>query len=343
MKARTNQLQAFAQLALVVAQRVIPAHSHKFAPKTYTQPQLLAALLLKEHLRLDYRGAQDLLELSDGLRSALSLRQAPDHSTLWWFAQHKVTPELLQQALAETVRLLEDHSSGGSSPGGPPRKGALRQVALDSTGLFLHHTSRYFEWRAHGGRGQRGWLKWAAALWTRPQLVLSQLVRPAPAGDFSDLVPLACAAHAVLPFTQLVADGGYDSEANHRFCREELQVESLIPAHNRRGSRAKTTYRRKMQRLLGLPGTERRGTERARRDYGQRWKAETLMSVLKRKWGECLSARDAFMQQLQALLRGVVYNLHRLTVLGLFCCAQFLLCTLLQRTIYGAFRQSKCL
>jgi hypothetical protein len=336
MKARANQLQAFAQLALVVAQRVMPAHSHKFAPKTYTQPQLLASLLLKEHLRLDYRGAQDLLELSGGLRSALGLRQSPDHSTLWWFAQHKVTPEFLQQALEETVRLREGRgsSSGGAGGGSPPAKKSARQVALDSTGLSLHHTSRYFEWRARRGRGQRGWLKWAAALWTGPQLPLSQLVRPAPAGDFSDLVPPAAAAYGVCPFKQLVADGGYDSEADHRYCREELRAESLIPAHNRRGSRAETPYRRKMQRLLGTPGTERLGTARARRDYGQRWKAETLMSVLKRKWGECLSARGAAMQKLQALLRGVVYNLHRLTVLGFFCCVQLLLCTLLQRTSF---------
>jgi hypothetical protein len=335
MKARTNQLQAFAQLALTVSKRVMPAHGHKFAPKTYTQPQLLACLLVKEHLRLDYRGAQDLLDLSDGLRQALGLRHAPDHSTLWWFAQHKVTPELLQQALAETVRLLEGRDpQGGSSSGGPPRKGAARQVALDSTGLFLHHTSRYYEWRARRERGQRGWLKWAAALWTLPQLLLAQIVRPAPAGDFADLVPLASAAHGVLPFEQLVADGGYDSEANHRYCREGLNVESLIPAHNRRGARAKTPYRRKMQRLLGVRGTCRRGTERARRDYAQRWKAETLMSVIKRKWGECLSARNVAMQQLQALLRGVVYNLHRLTVLGVFCCVQLWLCAPLQRTIY---------
>lgn len=337
MKARTNQLQAFVQLALVVAQRVIPAHAHKFAPKTYTQPQLLACLLLKEHLRLDYRGAQDLLELSDGLRRTLSLRQAPDHSTLWWFAQHKVTPELLEQALAETIGCLNQQvprsspSSGGEPP---PRKKIARQVALDSTGLFLHHTSRYYEWRARRERGQRGWLKWAGALWTGPQLLLSQLVRPAPAGDFGDLVPLASSAYAVLPYTQLVADGGYDSESNHRFCREELRVESLIPAHNRRGARAKTTYRRQMQRLLGVRGTERSGTRRARRDYGQRWKAETLMSVLKRKWGECLSARATPMQETQALLRGVVYNLHRLTVLGVFCCVQLVLYTLLQRAIY---------
>jgi len=335
MKSRTNQLQAFAQLALVVAQRVIPAHSHKFAPKTYTQPQLLACLLLKEYLRLDYRSTQDLLELADGLRAALSLRQTPDHSTLWWFAQHKVTPELLQQALAETVRCLDEQeppsspSAGGTEPS--KKKAERRQVALDSTGLFLHHTSRYYEWRAHRARGQRGWLKWAAALWTGPQLVLSQLVRAAPAGDFADLVPLAASAYGVLAFGQLVADGGYDSEANHRFCREELKVESLIPAHNRRGTRAKTTYRRKMQRLLGIPGTERCGTKRARRDYGQRWKAETLMSVIKRKWGECLSARDNAMQQLQALLRGVVYNLHRLIVLGLFCCVQVLHYTIVQR------------
>ncbi len=335
MKARTNQLQAFARLALTVSRRVLPAHGHKFSPKTYTQPQLLACLLLKEHLRLDYRGAQDLLELSDGLREALSLRQAPDHSTLWWFAQHKVTPELLQQALAETVGLLEGHGPPGGSPtGGAHGKGPVKQVALDSTGLFLHHTSRYYEWRARRGRGQRGWLKWAAALWTRPQLLLAQLVRPAPAGDLSNLVPLASPARRVLAFRRLVADGGYDSEANHRYCRDGLRVESLIPAHNRRGTHAKTPYRRKMQRLLGVPGTERRGTERARRDYGQRWKAETLMSVIKRKWGECLSARVVPMQQLQALLRGVVYNLHRLTVLGVFCCVQLWLHELLQRAIH---------
>jgi hypothetical protein len=31
-----------------------------------------------------------------------------------------------------------------------------------------------------------------------------------------------------------VADAGYDSEANHCFCREELSVDSLISAKKRR-------------------------------------------------------------------------------------------------------------
>jgi hypothetical protein len=37
-----------------------------------------------------------------------------------------------------------------------------------------------------------------------------------------------------------------------------------------------------------------------------------VMSVVKRRWGEALSARLDPTQAAQALLRGVVYNLNRL-------------------------------
>lgn len=51
------------------------------------------------------------------------------------------------------------------------------------------------------------------------------------------------------------------------------------------------------------------------RTYRRRWLVETLMSVVKRKWGEALSARLPVMQERQALVRGLVYNLYRLVVL----------------------------
>ncbi len=113
----------------------------------------------------------------------------------------------------------------------------------------------------------------------------------------------------MLPFERLVADAGYDSEANHRFCREDLGADSLIPAKKRRSVRvvATTPYRQEMVRRLGEPGDEE-----ARRTYRQRWKAETVMSVVKRRWGEALSARPDDTQHAQALLRGLVYNLNRL-------------------------------
>ncbi len=70
---------------------------------------------------------------------------------------------------------------------------------------------------------------------------------------------------------------------------------------------ATTPYRREMVRRLG-----KADDEEVRRSCRQRWKAETVMSVAKRRWGEALSARLDPTQETQALLRGVVYNLNRL-------------------------------
>ena len=42
-------------VAYEAACRALPAHRHRFSPKMFNQPQLLACLVLKEFLRLDYR------------------------------------------------------------------------------------------------------------------------------------------------------------------------------------------------------------------------------------------------------------------------------------------------
>lgn len=305
-----NRLLAFAQLAMQVSEQVLPQHSSKYSPRRYTQPQLLACLLLKEYLALDYRSTSEVLELSDGLRTVLKLRSVPDHTTLWYFARDKLTPEVIEHALATTVQLLENH----------PRAGP-RRIALDSTGLETQHASNYFAWRrsqatvAKDGRRKRlkSWLKWAMGLWVEPQLLVAQRVRRGPAGDYPDLIPLTDAAANVLVFDEVLADAGYDSEANHAFCREVLGVHSIIPAKTRRCARvvATTPYRLEMVALFGPEGDRERV-----KAYGLRWLAETLMSVVKRKWGQALSARLEGMQQVQALLRGVVYNLYRLVLLN---------------------------
>src|SRR5579884_2696388 len=107
MKESPNRLLAFARLAAAVAADELPAYSHPKSPKTFTQPQLLACLLLKAHLRQTYRGTADLLGASDGLRAALGLRRAPDHSTLQKFAERAVTPDLIDQSLAALLARAE--------------------------------------------------------------------------------------------------------------------------------------------------------------------------------------------------------------------------------------------
>ena len=304
-----NRLLTFTRLAYDVAGRAIPERAHRFAPKRYTQPQLLACLLVKEYLRLDYRTAQEVLDTSDGLRKALGLTVVPDYTTLWRFAHDKATAVVVAEALVETVRLFK--ASGHDPPPGP----AL--VAVDSTGLFCGHASRYFEHRARRERKQRAYQKWAAALWTGPQLVLAQLSKPGPCGDYPDLPPLVEASLVSVPGALVLADAGYDSEANHVFCRERLGVQTLIPAKTRRYVAGPTgRYRAEMVASLGCVTLGAAGRPGPRKTYGQRWLVETLMSVLKRKWGESLSARLPAMQDAQALLRGLIYNVYRLVVLG---------------------------
>jgi hypothetical protein len=70
---KPSQLLKFAQLALQVARQHLPPYGSKYSPKKFTQPSLWACLLVKEYLRMDYRGLEDLLASSAELRAALGL------------------------------------------------------------------------------------------------------------------------------------------------------------------------------------------------------------------------------------------------------------------------------
>lgn len=125
-------------------------------------------------------------------------------------------------------------------------------------------------------------------MWVAPQIPLAQRGRPGPCGDFTDLPTLASAAAARMPFEQLLADAGNDGEANHRHCREGLGVDSLIPAKKRRSARviATTPLRQETVRQLGKPGVEA-----GRVAYRQKSSVETVMSFVKRRHGEALTAK----------------------------------------------------
>jgi len=53
--------------ALVVAKVWLPAYSHRFSPKVFTQHQLFASLVLKDFYNLTYRGTVGLLADGDSL------------------------------------------------------------------------------------------------------------------------------------------------------------------------------------------------------------------------------------------------------------------------------------
>jgi hypothetical protein len=74
-----------------------------------------------------------------------------------------------------------------------------------------------------------------------------------------------------------------------------------------RPSRGVTTRPYRRQLHLSFP----------RKAYGQRWKAETLISVVKRRFGGAVTARRSWQQVKPTLLGGMPSNLDRAVQLGL--------------------------
>lgn len=199
---KRHDLLCLARLAVQIARTQVPDYASKFAPKRYAQPSLLACLCLKEFLHLDYRSCEALLASAQELRTALGLHAVSDHSTLWWFSRHKVTPRLLAHALSETVRLFQRAAA--------PRS---HTVAVDSTSFARAPASPYYQLRAGTRYRARTWLKWSVAVWTDPLVLGGQIADRGPRGDHVEFHPLVTQTLTRLPFTRLLVDGGYDSDS----------------------------------------------------------------------------------------------------------------------------------
>jgi hypothetical protein len=178
---------------------------------------------------------------------------------------------------------------------------------VDSTGVARAPASPYDQLRAGKRDRARSWLKWSVAVWTDPLVRCGQVADRGPRGDQVECRPLVAHTLARLPFTRLLADGGDDSEANHRWWREDLGLASIMPPVTGRPSRGMTTRPYRRQRQLAFP----------RQVYGQRWRVETLISVVKRRFGGAVTARRYWQQVKQTLRRGIADNLYRAVQQGL--------------------------
>ena len=114
-------------------------------------------------------------------------------------------------------------------------------------------------------------------------------------------------ASLVVTWDRVLADAAFDSEANHRLCREELGVRStVIPLNRRNRGRKwpKTRYRRQMKRRFH------------KRKYRQRWQAESAFSRHKRLLGSALRARSDIARERECYLRVLTHNIMLLAATG---------------------------
>ena len=296
MKSSKSTL-AVAKVAFRAARESLPDYRHSKSPKKFTQPQLLACLVIKEFLRLDYRGIQMLLQEWSDLRQVLNLTKVPHFTTLC-----AADKRLLGKSKAEAM--LDAVLTHCRKAGLLPRRS--QQAAIDSTGLESRHISTYYTQRCHrhSDHYKHRYPKLSAICDTANHLILGIVIDRGPRIDAVEAKQTLHQAFTHQPFRRLLGDAGYESEGFHRLCRDQLGVRSIIP----------TTQRgrpRNDGQPLAVTGHYRRLMKARfpKNLYGQRWQIETVFSMLKRNLGSALRARSYHNQNREIRLRVLTHNL----------------------------------
>lgn len=172
-------------------------------------------------------------------------------------------------------------------------------TSIDATGLENHHVSRHYLART-GRTGQyRRWHKLVIICDNDSHLIPAVAVAYGPGHDSPYLPDALTSALEIVPISCLLADSGFDSEANHRLCREQLKIDSIIPVNHRRSRRGVCTgtYRKMMEKDF------------PKELYSQRSQVENVFSRIKRRLGSHLRARLNDSRKVECLMRVLTFNL----------------------------------
>lgn len=302
--------------AYELAKTSLPTYSDKFSRHDFTQPQLFACLVLREHQKKSYRGVEALLEDSPLWREDIGLSRTPDHNTLCRAFNGLVKPGVISSMLDQTARWANDRKL---------IRGRVKPVALDSSMFESRHVSRHFEFRqrqsARGGRRKRrktsgkaagdrrrsrvvrGLPKLSLAVASSCHMILAARATTGGGADQPFFEPLLFDAWRRADVRTAVADAGFDSESNHCIARQDMGVRSIIPPYAGRPTSKPPVgrHRRNMHHRF------KRQADKTQ--YGQRWQSETVNSMIKRNLDSALRARTAPRRRNELLLRVVTHNI----------------------------------
>jgi transposase len=285
MKKHQSPLLGVATISMIVARRHLGSYSCGKSKKIYTQPQLMACLILKAYLKQTFRGIVDVLQNSDTLRAAIGLEQVPTFTTLQEFQKRIVTPELLDAILGQVLALCQEQGA------------AAQEVAVDSTGVETTTASAHFVTRSKRNRKQ--YVKISLAIVCGLLMPVTMALGMGPTVDLHE-------AHEVLWKTAgrvhpdfVYMDKGYDCEWIHQFCRDGLKAISYMPpvARTKDGS-IRTEYRARCAQYRPM-------------NSGKRWHIESFISGFKRVCGSTLRSRTQAGLLTEAGLKVLAYAIRR--------------------------------
>lgn len=269
----------------------MPLFLHRKSNHIFTIWQHIVLLTIRQYEGKSYRMFIEWLAEAYYLRMFLRLSRIPHFTTLQKFTD-RITGTILERIISSFILLT-----------------TIRQIfiGIDSSGFKPTHASQYYTERSSSSSSSRlrkKWIKLSFGADMLKQIICTIKIRRAPKRhDNIDFQPIIIRTSEIKPLSVAVADKGYDSEDNHVLVRESLKAYSIIPARYLHVPiwRTHGRYRKHMKRgyfkLL----------------YNQRNKNETIMSVIKRLFGEHVTSRLVRTQNRELSFRCIAYNMHRVT------------------------------
>lgn len=305
--------------AYLLGRRLFKPYPHKFARRDFTEPQLFACIVLRESLRLSYRRVEAFLRDSPEWMLDIGMTVAPDHNTIWKsfvrLLKGKTTRRSLDLLAEDDARRLR-------------RELNAKPASMDSTCFEPRHRSRHYDrvcrklqlkpgekYAEHArqqavsevnlarSRAVKRLPKLALAISAGSGHILAARCRIGNRSDAPDFAPLLYDAWRRAAVKTIVADAGYDSEANHMTARDDMGVRSVIPPSVGRPTKKQPSgyYRRLMKRRFK--------SKSDKKVYGQRAQSESVNSAMKRNLGESLRSIRPDRQKQEMMLRAIVHNL----------------------------------
>ena len=263
----------------------IPIFLHRKSNHIFTVWQHMVLLVIRQYEGKSYRMFSEWLVEAYYLRTFLQLSHIPHFTTLQKFTE-RINGTLLQKIISSFIILT--------------KIGQLF-VGIDSSGFKATHASQYYTERV---KLRRKYIKLSLAADVLQQIICAIKIRRAPTRhDSIDFRPLITKISELVPLSVVTADKAYDSEKNHVLVRDILHALSVIPARYEHVPIRKTHGRYRKQMKRGY----------SKLLYSQRNKNETIVSVIKRLFGEHITSRLVKTQNRELSFRCIAYNIHRLT------------------------------
>lgn len=268
----------FIDKALELA-KAVPRYFSKFSKKIFCNHQKIVLLVLKQKLNITYRDLIEFLKISS-VSLYIGLKRIPHHTTLVKFAK-RIKPNLLN------FFLIHKKAS---------------KVAVDATGLELESKSYYYrnitQNRFDYRRKTKRFMKLTIAVDTDKQLIMNYNLRR----DYKKCNEEFRRLLSDLKIDYALADKGYDCKQNRQFVINKLKAIPIIPL------RCHTNFYGYLKSNKKIDGAY----------YHQRSKAETVFSVIKRKYGSVLRSKSFSAQKKEAIFKLIAYNVDRATLFN-FC------------------------